>query len=51
MRDNDGHTVETPAELYQRVATAIASVEETWGVCPGNDAMVHVALVIVSAPG
>ena len=29
-RDDDGYTVETPEELFQRVATAIASVEEQW---------------------
>ncbi|MBI4533043.1 MAG: adenosylcobalamin-dependent ribonucleoside-diphosphate reductase [Candidatus Melainabacteria bacterium] len=30
-RDAEGHVVETPDELFHRVAKAIASVEEHWG--------------------
>ena len=31
MRDDDGRVVETPAELFRRVASAIAAAERTWG--------------------
>lgn len=33
-RDRDGKTLETPAELFWRVAHAVASVETTWGQDP-----------------
>ena len=31
MRTEDGQVVETPAELFQRVAKAVAAPEKTWG--------------------
>ncbi|MHB0958734.1 MAG: adenosylcobalamin-dependent ribonucleoside-diphosphate reductase [Pirellulaceae bacterium] len=31
MRDDNGHTAETPAELFRRVAQTIAAVESNWG--------------------
>jgi ribonucleoside-diphosphate reductase alpha chain len=32
-RDNDGNVIETPAEMFWRVATHVASVERTHGEC------------------
>ena len=34
MRDNDGHVTETPAELFRRVAKAVAQPEGMWGASP-----------------
>ena len=31
-RDDDGKVVESPAQLFRRVAKAVAAVEKTWGV-------------------
>jgi ribonucleoside-diphosphate reductase alpha chain len=31
MRDDDGQVAETPAEMFRRVANAIARVEQRWG--------------------
>jgi len=31
LRGNDGRVTETPAELFRRVASAVAAAEETWG--------------------
>ena len=31
IRDENGRVTETPAELFQRVASAVAAVEQTWG--------------------
>lgn len=31
VRDDEGHVIETPAELFRRVAKAVAAAESTWG--------------------
>ncbi len=31
VRDDEGHVIETPAELFRRVAKAVATAESTWG--------------------
>src|ERR1700689_4974105 len=33
-RDSDGRALETPAQLFWRVASAVAAVEKTWGQDP-----------------
>jgi ribonucleoside-diphosphate reductase alpha chain len=33
-RDDDGKVIESPAQLFRRVAHAVASVETKWGVSP-----------------
>ena len=34
-KDAYGHVVETPAELFLRVATAVAAAEKDYGLSPG----------------
>ena len=33
-RDDDGNIIETPDQLFRRVAKAVSEVEEKWGVSP-----------------